>query len=113
MTATQKAIEDAVNGGWNEARAWFDGVLIREKMLLDRSFWEALGKTRGWGKMREPEDWESCLFEDRCGGCPPRAIENIRHFYYTHEDDAEDMYKRFGVYLWRGLSIDEALSKLV
>ena len=73
MKSTQKAIEDAIKGGWNyrglskENGAkvehasmdddWFifskdigghPYRVVTERIVLQPSFWEALGKQRGW-----------------------------------------------------------------
>lgn len=58
MKETKQAIEDAIEGGWNELQnTQFlefigDGKTIRavtgDNVFLDPTFWQALGRTRGW-----------------------------------------------------------------
>lgn len=100
MTNTQQIIQDAIDGGWKyqgehsvikceiaPAVATFsvDGIdfkITKEQALLDPSFWQAVGKTRGWNEgMNENHSW----------------------FYYWHH---------FIDHLADGLSVDEALGKL-
>lgn len=58
---TQRAIEDAVKGGWRPSKyldyddakmmngfAGFVSFHYQQYALLDPVFWQALGKTRGW-----------------------------------------------------------------
>ena len=61
MTATERFIEDAINGGWNDQVLMTEPIyavrrfgqetatrLVHSKILLDPLAWQAVGKTRGW-----------------------------------------------------------------
>jgi hypothetical protein len=54
MTATQKFIEDAIKGGWQEYKTgnntigYYTNTVALYKVLLDPLAWQAVGKTRGW-----------------------------------------------------------------
>lgn len=56
MTHIEQAIKDAVEKGqYRPTENWFRGVLIENNgFLLDPSFWQALGKARGWEKWFMP-----------------------------------------------------------
>lgn len=116
-THTQQFIEDAIAGGWKphpdaEDITAFSGQGIffdrkgsnvrhdipNERMFLDPLAWQAVGKTRGW--------------------------EGFCDIYGTNVEDydatAIGMYSRVEWYqhrfislLWNGLTIEEALGKLV
>lgn len=69
MTATQRFIEKAIEGGWDESRA---DVVVHdnaywasyEKALLDPEAWKAVGKVEGW---RDDEHESTHSFRDRPG----------------------------------------------
>jgi len=74
MTATEKAIRDAIEGGWGINKLPYDCtpgdvyLFVTDTQnygfLLDPKFWEALGKVRGW-KQDHLTSWEPCKL---CGG---------------------------------------------
>lgn len=82
---------DAIAGGWNEASAWFDGVLIPQKMLLDPESWKAVSKTRRW---EEPRD---CIIDDEPG-----------EVSYSWQGIAVEFFQD----IMYGKTIDEALGEI-
>lgn len=102
MNHTQKIIEDAIKGGWNDypapALQWlFDNNAIsEEKALLDPSFWKAVGKTRGW----KPS-----------GVYSSNVHRGIKDGYWR-DHQWKISWHRFIDHLADGLTIEEALSKL-
>ncbi len=93
MTATQKFIEDAIEGGcpfsqlelnhWKETAQYLhplDYQRLVSYALLNPLAWQAVGKTRGWCK--------------------------------DYEREWEDLARDFMVYLMRGKTIEEALSAI-
>lgn len=56
----KEAIKRAVEGGWNDkpyrTNSGSEGVWTHyDSFLLDRNFWQALGKTEGWDKLHEEQ----------------------------------------------------------
>lgn len=52
MTAIERAIKDAKAQGWKQQLPKFvlNTTVISNPDLLDPSFWQALGRARGWNK---------------------------------------------------------------
>lgn len=108
MNHTQQIIQDAIEGGWVpdgvRSNIWktdpdyFTGVtglsfrsknklnvstfVAIEHMLLDPSFWQAVGKTREWGDYEEITD----------SGIWKNTWLNMWHQFINHRAD-EDTYE--------------------
>jgi hypothetical protein len=61
MTYTGQAIEKTIHGGWRFKENNFAGNSIENnQFLLNREFWQALGKTLGW-----EENWVRVLGDEK------------------------------------------------
>jgi len=107
MTATERWIKDAIDGGYKTDVIWYTDKYIEKdalaSILLDPTFWQAVGKTRGWeyklnggGKMiidnYNPKERKEIAKE---WGIKP----DWQVYWYTFIDHLAD-----------GLTIEEALS---
>ncbi len=103
MTHTKQFIEDAIEGGWiyEEGVTFSNEVVLQDihRIFLDSTFWQAVGKARGW-------KWECPICEDR----EEAELSICSAHRYTK---AESKWHTFIDHLADGLSYDEALSKLV
>jgi len=94
MTAKEKIIKDAVEGGYNEH--WENSGSCSKKhhsdILLDPTFWHAVGKTRGW---------------DECLG---KESELLKQHWL--EKISKEKWHNFIDHLADGLTIEEALLAL-
>ena len=112
MTAIEQIIKDAINGGWRKGHykmRWGGGrieqweylgnnrsewtrLMDLSTALLDPTFWEAVGKTRGWNE---------CLGEE---------TESLKQHWL--EKISKEKWHRFIDYLQYGVTIEEALIKI-
>ena len=98
MKATKQFIEDAIEGGWHKDQKFrlaagyikftttdADGFLEKipvAEALLDPKFWEAVGKTRGWGDMHDYPDnvyeaWDTFFYQLYNGDSVEEALSAI------------------------------------
>ena len=64
MTHTEKTIKDAVEGGFGSVSESSYGPHHYADLFLNRSFWEAVGKTRGWFFGEECDEFNRCVNAD-------------------------------------------------
>ena len=109
MNNTKQFIEDAIEGGYADKsllkgqKAEADkngfycnnGYITKEYLLLDPKAWQAVGKTRGWSHKYSVDTYIKYGNE---------GVSTERWLYEQH---------RFIDHLADGLSIEEALGKLV
>ncbi len=100
MTVTQRFIEDAIKGGWDEdaCTEWHGckaGVMhnIDDLAFLDPLAWQAVGKTRGW------------VPECKCGK------EHPGDYFMTHGQWRANL-REFTDHLADDKTIEEALALL-
>lgn len=61
----QDAIKKVVEGGWKFKEDYFIGALLKNsQFLLERDFWQALGKSMGWEDEQPGHDGKSTLAID-------------------------------------------------
>ena len=92
MNHTQQIIQDAIEGGWRTVDDPKDPV-NPERMFLNPLFWQAAGKTRGWGE--EPNSHITLDGESK-------DLEGWKLYWLKFID-----------HLAEGKSYEEALSKIV
>lgn len=90
MTHTQQIIQDAIEGGWHNPEA--DYTIYHH--FLDPLFWQAVGKTRGWGLEKAYESDVGVHVELNTKVPKQKCSQFINH-------------------LWEGVDYETALSKLV
>ena len=105
MTATEQIINDAIEGGWNphNLKQWTLEMVManyyhQPTYLLDPTFWQAVGKTRGW---RHPESRSHHI-----------TASDMQTSMQTYNGEWMQTWSDFLQWLADGLTVEEALAKL-
>jgi len=94
----QQAIEKAIEGGYDciDKTSYDEHYTVRGEdwvqqsdILLDPLFWQALGKTQGWGNT--PMDFYGSRFELR----KRTEIEHKQHLLLDHINEGKDIESYF------------------
>ena len=108
MTATEEIIKDGLDGGWDGSDEYGgeyemrDYLHSRAKILLDPTFWKAVGVTRGWTfycdecKAHVPL-WGECeCDEDEVTPKPVDEYKAKQHQFLTHLQSGRTIEEALG-----------------
>ena len=121
MTAIETIIKDAIDGGWNPKPLYYvprwktlsnNGITLSggegdteryttHQLLLDPTFWQAVGKTRDWDFQYSCSNPEHINPKAICPDCE-----------FEQEDTWKEYWLEFINHLADGLTTEEALAKL-
>ena len=76
----KQAIEKAITGGWQPLSEWGSSWvdIPQERIALDPTFWQALGKALGWDEDNTTDMiWTCALCNQECGG-------HSKWLHYSH-----------------------------